>query len=160
MPSPCDALRSPRLRGICDGSIPHARRADYVRKLIRAGELPPDALAVLDLPPRAEVPEDRGRDSVRRPAPARPKVPPPVGGSRILTPEDLPCVHRGEKLGEVACVPCRSAGFSGAAVYACGVHRLCMIHNWSARDPRDNATACVTCGDRTEPGEVSGSPSD
>ena len=74
-----------------------------------------------------------------------PKSPEPV---KLLTPADLPCVHRGEFIETVACVPCRSHGKDGADVFACSIHGRCMMHNFSPRDIKERATACATCEDR------------
>jgi len=70
---------------------------------------------------------------------------------RLLTPLDLPCRHRAEPLGVMACVPCRSGGRDGADVYACRLHGRCTMHNVEAKRGEPEATACVTCDDRDTP---------
>ena len=82
--------------------------------------------------------------------PAKPKAKPKAKPAPLLTPADLPCVHRGDLAETVDCVPCRSRGQTGAAVYGCRLYGRCMMENFSARDPSDNATACKTCEARSE----------
>lgn len=72
----------------------------------------------------------------------------------LLTPADLPCVHRGEFIETVGCVPCQSRGRSGADVFACAKHGRSMIHNFAPRDSAEKAVACVTCEDRPDAGEA------
>jgi len=62
------------------------------------------------------------------------------------TAADLPCIHRGPRIGGEECQLC---GYRGRIeeVFECAVHGECTANRWS-QTARGVPTVCLTCGDR------------
>lgn len=139
MSDPC-ALLTGRKAAICRGeNVEQATRLAYLQRWVERGEIGADAIEAAEAAPSIPPAPTQIPRGDRQAVPAKPE---------LLTPAQLPCIHRGEYLETVPCVPCRSRGQKGADIYACAIHDRCMMNNFSARDPAKNSTACVTCDER------------
>lgn len=67
-----------------------------------------------------------------------------------LVPGDFPCIHRGDKTGEISCKPCRGSRLLD--VFLCGKHGRCTIgaHGYLAAEISEPTSVCLTCPDRIE----------
>ena len=71
---------------------------------------------------------------------------------RDKTPDDLPCIFRGNGVAaNVKCIPCSSGGRSSTDIFVCALHFRCTMHNVSLRGGKHFVEACITCDQRVVP---------
>lgn len=71
------------------------------------------------------------------------------------TPEQFPCVFRGESLGEVPCQVCGQKNMT-TEVFSCDLHGKCTVGSHGVTEDGTNATrkvkVCISCDDINQAG--------
>ncbi|MFV0445679.1 MAG: glycosyltransferase family 2 protein [Planctomycetaceae bacterium] len=85
---------------------------------------------------------------------------PPLGPQHQAT--NLDCLHRGHKLRDEPCKPCKHAGQITVPVHACAVHGECVlrgsVHGRDEFGSTVRLATCASCHDRAAPNESDAAP--